>query len=356
LQLPSATDFSAAALQELRTNSFEKRDITDQVLKCIEVRKPTLKYRRGTLLVFRGNTNAAPVARVAISSGIDDMYSSAFLANGFPEMLGVDKSFYRRAGTQVVDQRVRKIGIGAAADISYGDLLQRRSALRLNIEVLEKSESPDEKLLEKIAARKSSLAQIEAELDKVPFRAMQPFEMCQQLDDMLANSKRRLTITTSMPHPTKCGSMTFMLLEQALRRDMQVEIFVVGRPEPDFLVIKSERWRALKRLSELAANNANLRVGFLKEPSRTIFEVRADDSKLVISNEPPLGIRPTFELARNFTGYAISGRPQVEAYSQEYLNEEALTVVQDFRYQKHQESLANAKMRKAAPRIKRGKK
>lgn len=336
LQLPSAIDLSVADIQILRS-ALPSRESPDEVIRCVEVRRPTLKYRSGLLLVFGGDstTSSAPVARIAVEGDIDDTYSSAFLNNGFPELLGIDRSFYRRAGTQVVNQRVRKIGVGNSKERTYGEVLQKRSTLRLSIDVLEKSDLGDnEASLQKIENKKAELQEIEKSLASIPFRPLLPFEVAHQLDELISKSKHRVLITSSMPHPLKCSNLFFLMLEGALRRRVEVRILISDRPEADFLLSKNEKWRPLRRLSELADKYANLDVGFLKDINRTIFEIHCDESRLLVSNEPSMGERPMAHLVRCFAGFAISGKPQVSVYAEEFLTPDNLAVVQQLRYQK----------------------
>jgi hypothetical protein len=340
LRLPVASDLSASQMQALRKGGNDAREAQDQVVKCFEIRRPALKYRRAVLLVFAGNKGSAPVARVALDSGIDATYSAAFLTSGSPEPLGIDRSFYRRPGTLVVDQRIRKIGMVPGSDATYGDILQKRSALRLSIEILERAENPDAIAIQKIERRRKELEEADTLLGQLPIRAMQPFEISSSFDEMLSRARKRVLLTSTLPHPLKCGALTLLFLEKALERGVDVEFYFIGRPDPDFLTSKGERWRPLKKLSELAATFENFRVGFLRDSSRTIFECLLDDARLVISNEPALGQRPLEQLVRQHSGYAISGKLPVAAYAGEFLRSEDLAVSQHFRYQKPSERRA----------------
>jgi hypothetical protein len=352
LRLPVASDFSATELQTLRVNQTGARrnqdslESHDSVVKCFEVRRPTLRYRRGVLLIFAGNKGSPPVARVAIDSGIDGAYSAAFLKSSSPEPLGIDRSFYRRAGTLVVDQRIRKIGLAAGNESTYGDVLRKRSALRLSIEVLEGTEKPDTSAVQKLEARRKELSVLDTVLAQVPVRSMQPFEVSSAFDEFVSNAKRRVLLTSSLPHPMKYGALSLFLLEKALERGVEIEFYLAGRPAVEFLTSKGDRWKALKKLSELAASYENFRVGFLRDQSRTIFEFLVDDSRLVISNEPAIGPRPNEQLVRQHSGYAITGKLPVATYVGEFLRPEDLNVSEHFRYQRSTEHKPPAIYRK----------
>jgi hypothetical protein len=114
--------------------------------------------------------------------------------------------------------------------------------------------------------------------------------------------------------------MRLLLLEQALKRDVKVDI----------LIAIGSMLTSCRRMSpgELMQVHANLGVFFLKDIERVVFEVKVDDAMLAVANEPPLGMRNREPLARAFSGYVLSGSKSVQAYALAHLQAQSLSVLE----------------------------
>lgn len=161
----------------------------------------------------------------------------------------------------------------------------------------------------------------------VPVRALLPFEMPQLVDIALQKAKRDIIITTTLPVEGRLTSLRQLLLEHALRRNVNVRILISDRPTEDEFSRQEGPIFMLRKLNELMTKYVNLDVSFLKDTNRVVFEVKMDDVMLGVSNEPALGLRDREPLARAFSGYQLSGAKSVQAYARNHLTAHTLGVV-----------------------------
>jgi len=221
-----------------------------------------------------------------------------------------------------VDQRIKPLGV-LPGNGSLADLLKAKSTLQLGISALERQDSAA--AATKLDSKKAELVAVLQQLEQIPLRSLLPFEASQLVDNALQKAKREILITTTLPVASRLTPLRLLFLEQALKRGVRVRILISDRPV-------EEEWpespgMLLRKLNDMATHYANLDVSFLKDTDRVAFEVRTDDVMLGVSNEPPLGLRSREPLARAFCGYQLSGKKPVSAYAENYLSEQALSVI-----------------------------
>jgi hypothetical protein len=301
----------------------------EKVIRYLGVQRRTLMYRRGLLLLYGGVKGAEPIARIAVQSIIDDAYSDAFTKKGLLPRLGVDNQFNRRLGALAVDQRVKPLGI-SATKASLSDLLRLRSTLQLGVAALEKM--ADEQAAKKIEEKRLALSEIQTKLDAMPIRQLLPFELPRVVEHVFQKARDAILITTTVPLEARLTALRLLLLEQALRKGVKVRILISNRPTDDELSQNEGPIPLLKRLSDLMARYDSLEVSFLRDTNRVVYEVAMDNTLLAVSNEPPLGSRTREPLARNFSGYVLSGAVATRAYQEAHLSTEALAVVGRIRF------------------------
>jgi hypothetical protein len=315
-RMPSCMDLP---IEQLPGNQLREGE---QVIRHMSILRRTLRYVPAVLLLYARGKGAEPLARVAIDGVIDNLSSDAIAKYEMLPRLGLDSLFNRRSGAIAVDQRIKPLSI-LPGNASMADLLTLKSTLQLGISGLERQDS--EAAAAKLDAKKAELATVLQKLEQIPVRALLPFEVHQLVDYALQKAKREVLITTTLPVDARLTPLRLLLLGQALRRGVKVRILISDRPGED-------EWQKgpgllLRKLNDLASTYPELDVAFLKETERVVFEVKTDDATLGVSNEPPLGMRSRESLARAFSGYALSGTKPVQAYVQNHLTAQALTVV-----------------------------
>lgn len=294
----------------------------EQLIRFLSVLRRTLRYVPAVLLLYAHGKGAEPLARVAIDGVIDNPSSDAIAKHELLPRLGMDGLFYRRAGAVAVDQRIKPLGV-LPGNGSMTDLLIAKSTLQLGIANLERQDSAA--AAAKLDNKRSELSAVLQQLEQIPVRSLLPFEVPQLVDYALQKAKREILITTTLPVASRMTPMRLLFLDQALKRGVRVRILISDRPAED-------EWQErpgtlLRKLNDMAKRHANLDVSFLKDTDRVVFEVRADDVTLGVSNEPPLGLRSREPLARAFCGFHLSGSKPVLAYANKYLSEQTLGVI-----------------------------
>ncbi|RTQ37548.1 hypothetical protein EJP69_07445 [Variovorax gossypii] len=315
-RLPALIDLP---LEQLPGNQL--RD-GEQVVRYLSVLRRALRYIPAVLLLYARGKGVEPLARVAIDGVIDHPSSDAIAKHEMLPRLGLDSLFNRRSGVMAVDQRVKPLNI-LPGNGSLVDLLTLKSKLQLGIAGLERQDSAV--AAAKLDAKKAELATVQQQLEQIPVRSLLPFEVPQLVDYALQKAKREVLITTTLPVEARLTPMRQLLLDQALKRGVKVRILISDRPAED-------EWAKgpgllLRKLNDLATIYANLDVSFLKDTDRVVFEVKADDATLGVSNEPSLGLRSREPLARAFSGYQLSGAKSVLAYTHSHLTMQALGVI-----------------------------
>jgi hypothetical protein len=312
------------ALMDLPLEQLPGNQLRDgeHVIRYLSVLRRTLRYIPAVLLLYGRGKGAEPLARVAIDGVIDHPSSDAIAKHEMLPRLGLDSLFNRRSGAMAVDQRIKPLNV-LPGNGSLADLLTLKSTLQLGIAGLGRQDSAA--AAAKLDAKKSELASVQQQLEQIPVRSLLPFEVPQLVDDAFQKARRDVLVTTTLPVAARLTAVRLLLLDQALKRGVKVRILISDRPAED-------EWLEgpgllLRKLNDMAAIHANLDVSFLKDIDRVVFEVRADDATLGVSNEPPLGLRSREPLARAFAGYQLSGAKPVLAYAQTHLTAQALSVV-----------------------------
>lgn len=318
---PPSTRLPALVDLPLELSGNQLRD-GEQLIRYLSVLRRTLRYVPAVLLLYGRGKGTEPLARVAIDGVIDSSSSDALAKHELLPRLGVDGLFNRRSGAVAVDQRIKPLGI-LPGNGSLADLLKTKSTLQLGISALERQDSTA--AANRLDAKKAELAAVLQQLEKIPVRSLLPYEMPQLVDQALQKARREILITTTLPVTSRLTPMRLMLLDQALKRGVRVRILISDRPV-------EEEWpespgMLLRKLNDMETHHAKLDVSFLKDTDRVVFEVRTDDVMVGVSNEPPLGLRSREPLARAFCGYQLSGTKPVMAYANNYLTEQALSVV-----------------------------
>ena len=318
---PPSTRLPALVELPLELPGNQLRD-GEQLIRYLSVLRRTLRYVPAVLLLYARGKGAEPLARVAIDGVIDGASSDAIAKHELLPRLGVDSLFNRRSGAIAVDQRIKPLGV-LPGNGSLADLLKAKSTLQLGISALERQDSAA--AATKLDAKKAELVAVLQQLEQIPVRSLLPFEVPQLVDYALQKAKREILITTTLPVASRLTPMRLLLLDQALKQRVRVRILISDRPV-------EEEWQEnvgmlLRKLNDMATRHANLDVSFLKDTDRVVFEVRTDDVMLGVSNEPPLGIRSREPLARAFCGYQLSGSKPVLAYANNYLSDQALSVI-----------------------------
>jgi hypothetical protein len=312
------------ALMDLPLEQLPGNQLRDgeQVIRYLSVLRRTLRYIPAVLLLYGRGRGAEPLARVAIDGVIDHPSSDAIAKHEMLPRLGLDSLFNRRSGAMAVDQRIKPLSV-LPGNGSLADLLTLKSTLQLGIAGLGRQDSAA--ATAKLDAKKAELALVQQQLEQIPVRSLLPFEAPQLVDDALQRARHDVLITTTLPVEERLTPVRFLLLGQALKRGVRVRILISDRPAED-------EWQEgpgslLRKLNDMATTYTNLDVSFLKDTERVVFEVRADDATLGVSNEPPLGLRGREPLARAFSGYQLSGAKPLLAYAHNYLTAQALIVV-----------------------------
>jgi hypothetical protein len=298
----------------------------EQVIRYLAVQRRTPLYLPAVLLMYSRGRGNDPLVRVAVDGVIDMLSSVSFSRQELLLRAGVDSQFHRRLGSTAVEQRVKQLNLLPGME-SIQDLMVQKSVLQLGIVSLEKRSSPE--ATAKLATKKEDLARVLEKLAAVPVRSLRPFEMPQMVDQALQKARHEVLVTTTLPIEARLTPMRLLLLEQALKRDVQVDILIADRLNADELS-KDDAGpgRLVRVLSELMQLHANLGVSFLKDIERVVFEVKVDDAMLAVANEPPLGMRNREPLARVFSGYVLSGSKSVQAYALAHLQAQSLSVLE----------------------------
>ena len=300
----------------------------EKILRYLGIQKRTLMYRRGVLLLYGGAKGVVPTAQIAVDGAIDEQLSSTFARDDLLPRLGVDHQFNRRSGSLAIEQRVKPLGI-SPQNLSLADLLRSRSSLLLGMAGLEKQGSRE--AAERLEEKRKKLDTIERELDAIPIRDLSVHEAPRLFDSALQKARKHVIITTTLPYEARLGSIRFLLLEQALRRGVRIQIFISTRPTEEELAHGQGPAHIYRKLTDLVSKYRNFEVAFLRDTSRVVFEVFTDDLILAVCNEPSLGPRAREPIARLFAGYVLTGKTAVSKYSKAHLSPQALEVVQNIR-------------------------
>ncbi len=169
------------------------------------------------------------------------------------------------------------------------------------------------------------------ELDSIPIRELSVHEAPRLFDSALLKARKRVVITTTLPYEARLSSIRFLLLEQALRRGVHIQIYISTRPTEEELVQGQGPAHVYRKLTDLVSRYRNFEMTFLRDTSRVVFEVLTDDSILTICNEPSLGPRAREPVARLFAGYVLTGKAAVSTYSKAHMSPQSLEVVQHIR-------------------------
>lgn len=318
---PPSTRLPALVDLPLELPGNQLRD-GEQLIRYLSVLRRTLRYVPAVLLLYARSKGAEPLARVAVDGVIDNFSSDAIAKHELLPRLGIDSQFHRRLGAIAVEQRIKPLE-ALPDNASLADLRKNKSTLQLSISALERQDSAA--AAAKLDAKKAELIKVLQLLDQIPVRSLLPFEVPQLVEYALQKAKRQILITTTLPLASRLTPLRLLLLGQALKRGVKVRILISDRPiEQEWL---GSPGLLLRELNEIATHHPNLDVSFLKDTDRVVFEVRADDSMLAVSNEPPLGLRSREPLARAFCGYQLSGSKPVLAYANNYLSDQSLSVI-----------------------------
>jgi hypothetical protein len=300
----------------------------EKILRYLGIQKRTLMYRRGVLLLYGGAKGVVPTAQIAVDGAIDEQLSSSFARDDLLPRLGVDHQFNRRSGSLAVEQRVKPLGV-SPQNFSLANLLRFKSALLLGIAGLEKQDSRE--AAERLEEKHKKLEAIERELDAIPIRELSVHEAPRLFDSALQKARKHVVITTTLPYEARLGSIRLLLLEQALRRGVQIQIFISTRPTEEEIAQGQGPAHVYRKLTDLMSKYRNFDVAFLRDTSRVVFEVLTDDLILSVCNEPSLGPRAREPIARLFAGYVLTGKTAVATYSKTHMSPQALEVVQNIR-------------------------
>lgn len=337
LRLPQPEEIPIGDIQaSRRTGRIADRENAEEIVRFLEIRRRTLRYRQGTLLAYSTGDSRPPLIKIALEGLIDEDYSQAFARHGLPAKVGIDHQFSRRQGVAGVRQRVQALGGRTETLGSYGELIRRRSVLRLGLEVLERQQEEEQspERASRIAERLKALAEVEEGLATWPIRQLMPFEIPQIMQSALETAKLRILVTTTMPNETRFSNSVAALLEGALRRGVTVAILIAGRPRLDWEDRQVRQWSPIRELNALARKYRNLQVGFLKDLAKNVFEVSVDDELLAISNEPSLGSRAREPLSRCFSGYLLLNQSQIRSYVASHLQGDKVAVIEKLRLKK----------------------
>lgn len=336
LRLPSPDAIPIDEIQATKRRGLSDREATDEIVRFLEIQRRTLRYRRGTVLAYSTGDSRVPLVKVAIEGMIDEAYSHAFAQHSLAEQIGIDRQFARRHGIATVRQRIEMLGGQSGIQGNYGELLKRRSVLRFGLEALERRQE-DEKsaeLASRVQERRDGLAEVERALATWPIRKLMPFEVPQLMESALRTAKHQIVVTSTMPIETRFSRSLISQLETALRRGVQISMLFAGRPQLGADNRQRKQWNPVRELNGLTEMYRNLRVGFLKDTARTVFEIAVDDSSLVVANEPPLGVRPRELLLRSFSGYLLLSQPQIRAYLASQMAGDKIAEVEQLRVQR----------------------
>lgn len=112
LRLPEPDDIPINDIQAYRrtTGPGYRDENVEDIVRFLDIRRRTLRYRRGTLLAYSAGESRPPLVKIAIDGIVDEDYSQAFARHGLPPHVGIDRQFFRRHGVAGVRQRVQSLG------------------------------------------------------------------------------------------------------------------------------------------------------------------------------------------------------------------------------------------------------
>ncbi|WP_241059288.1 hypothetical protein [Achromobacter xylosoxidans] len=311
---PSPSRLEIRELNKLRNSSSgsETASIKFDILRVTAIQKSFARYRPCLALVFK-NQDGDLTLRIATNGSIDEDLTASCAKIGLSKLIGVDRRMGTRAGVQAIQKRRQNLQCGDAGDQNILQLTQKRSLLRLKIQGFERrlAEEYIESLEAKRAENQKELETIESQLIQLPVVPVRCHEVDYYLIEAFKNAKSTITITSTIPSALKMDGQIMGHLRSCLFNKVAVTFYVADRLGDNDATLAN-----LEKLSR----NGSLKVEFLQNSQRAVFEVEWDGNHLLFCNEPPLGSRRLPISPREFAGYFVSDEKAVSIYRRDFLS------------------------------------
>jgi hypothetical protein len=302
-----------------------------EVIKLRQAKRRLLRYRPAIGLIYVPERGSEVRVRFAINGKIDELVSQGFAEQDGSRHMGIAVEFGKKASTLAIRTRLKELPGHMTAVNEYSDLLKKRAVARLAVQALERRKEEEEEaaseLLKRIDEKTGELAAIDAQIRRLAFREVMPYEVVQIAAQAIEQAKKRIIITTRMPSRERLTPELLASIRRAAARGVSVSIYLAGKVPAD--AADQKRWSALRELDRLTGTGSAVEVGFLLELKRSIFEVAVDEAVLLVCNRPPLGDSGDTSIGFHpFSGILTTDQLAIRAYVAAHLSADELTVTQ----------------------------
>jgi hypothetical protein len=312
---PTVSDIDVSDINRNRENDRAPDTLnrTAEVLRVTSIHRSIGRYREALGLVFRSESGEISF-RLAFDGRIDEEFTTACVNSGLLKGIGISRGQLTKASGLAVKKRFRELPFSSEQNVDA--IVQRRSVLRFNLNTLDARLKEDyvDSLARKKEAYVTDLQELDAALSNLPVIPLRCHELETYLQLAFRTAATEVRITTTQPADSKIDGETLAALRDCLGRGVAVSIFISDNVQES---------NTMLAILDRILREKNLEVHFLKNLSRSVFEITWDNKHLVFSNEPPLGRRRFPISPREFFGYYVSDQIGTSRYTTQFLRFES---------------------------------